>query len=646
VKEKIIRGLTILLFCIPLFNQGALAEDIDDTDHIYRNLKVYTCLNIVDLSGSAQVAEYEYPHDSIAIDGEARFINLPQRFHFDLGIKNEKDYFLDISYAYKDIVLFRGRNNSMFHNLENIELSDIDPSTSSPGINIMDAGDDYGVQGSIGNFTLRLKTPNFPFHIFVDASSIKRNGQQQQRFMSGSAYFNDIVRASRGRDIDWRTYDIAVGANSHLGPVEIEFLHGEKRLYNKGDDALYDNYSSAGFGSIIRDAGMYPHNLVPDLEGSYNTFKIHTSYTGRLVASATFSNIKRENLYSDARADYFRGYGELTWMPAPRLTLFFNYRYTDRDIDNPDTVTIADLSDPSNTYTYDVRESISSVSKRFSGTARYRAFKGLTLKLRYSHENIKREGVEEWIIPENTTEDNISVTTDLRLRKNLRLKTEYIHTSIDNPPTNVVPDSSDEGKVSITWQPLEWISSLFSYGIEDGDRHDLQFLDTTADRRHVKRHYFNSSITVMALKNLSLTMSYFYLSYRITQDIEYHDTQGMPQIDYYVPYKDFSHNYSADILYIPSERVEINMGFNHTKSEGRFYPDDVNLTDPANIASFSELKTQGTVYYVAGRYIFKDNFSLGFHYRHSRLDDMIDNPYDDVEDGKAHILLLTFSKEW
>jgi hypothetical protein len=640
------RLFIIIIFAIFFLNPNTSAQETNDTKHVYRNLKFYSCLNLVDLNGSAQVAEYEYLHNSVTLDGEARFIYLPHRMHLDLSIKNEKDHYLDLSYAYKDIILFRGRNNSMYHNLENIRLLDLDPLTPSPGINILDAGDDYGVQNNIGNFLLRLKTPNFPFHLFVEGTLIRKDGKQQQRFISGSAYFNEIVRASRDRDIDWESEDITIGTNSHLGPVEIEFLHGEKRFYNKGDDALYDNYSSAGFGTLLRDAGIYPHNLVPDLKGSYNTLKIHTSYTGRIVASATFSNIERENLSSNTRADYLRGYAEVTWMPGEKLTLFLNYRYTDRDVDNPDTVTIHDLSNPSNTYVYDVRQSISSVSKRLSATARYRVFNGLTLKLGYSRDIIKREDVEEWIIPERTTEDNISVTADLRLKKNLRIKTEYIHTLTDNPPTNIEPDTSDEGRVSITWLPLKWLSTLFSYRIEDGDRNNLQFLDITADNRHIRRHRFHSSVTLMTLKDLSLTLSYFYLSDKINQDIEYHDAEGIPHIDSYVPYKDISHNYSADITYIPHEKIEMNIGFNHTRSEGRFYPDDINLTEPVSIASFSELKTEGTVYYIVGRYTLGKNFSSGFHYRYSRLDDILDNPHDDVEDGRAHILLLTLSKEW
>jgi hypothetical protein len=97
---------------------------------------------------------------------------------------------------------------------------------------------------------------------------------------------------------------------------------------------------------------------------------------------------------------------------------------------------------------------------------------------------------------------------------------------------------------------------------------------------------------------------------------------------------------------MPHKRVSINAGLSHTKSKAKFHPEDINLTQPVSISSFSELKTEETVYSVSGEYRYKNGFSSGLEFRYSDLDDVLDNPGDDVEDGKAHILLLTLSKEW
>jgi len=637
--------LVLIFFHGSLFAQttGTGEAEAEDTN-IHRSLALSAGYRFVDLSGSARAEEYEYLHNSIVLEGEMPLIILPHRLYLDFIVNNGKDYAGDLSYAYKDIVFFRGVNTTLYHNLDNITLIDLDPSTTSPRIDVRDAGEEYGIKTSLSSFFLRLKAPDFPFHAYLEGSLIEKDGTQQQRFMSGAAYYSEQARASRSRDINWKTEDIVIGANSHLGPVEIDISHGEKRFRSGGDDMLYDSYSAAG---SARKAGVYAHNLIPEQKGSTDTIRAHTSYTGRLTASATLSNIKRENSDSGAKADYMTGSGEVTWMPVDKLTFFFNYRYKDKDIDNPESVTITDVSDPSNKYTYSViKPSISSVSNTFSGTARYRALKDLTLKAKFSYDDIRRKNAEEWDLPERTTTRTASAGADLKLKKNLKLKAGYTHKAINSPATNIEPDTSDEGEVSVSWMPVQKINTFLSYNIKDGKRDDLHFDTEAADKRHVNQNRILGSVTILPLKDLSLTARYFYLNNKIQQDIEYHNTAGIPNVDPYVPYKNIAHNYAIDAIYIPVERVKLNAGISHTKSTGAFHVQDINLTQPVATDSFSEMKTEDTVYSLSGEYMYRKGSSVGLEYKYSNLDDIIDNPYDDVEDGRAHIALLTFLKKW
>ncbi len=64
------------------------------------------------------------------------------------------------------------------------------------------------------------------------------------------------------------------------------------------------------------------HNLIPELKSSTNTLKLHTSYTGGLVASATLSQTDKENRDSGAKADYLFAAGDVTWMPMTAADLF------------------------------------------------------------------------------------------------------------------------------------------------------------------------------------------------------------------------------------------------------------------------------------------------------------------------------------
>ncbi len=89
-----------------------------------------------------------------------------------------------------------------------------------------------------------------------------------------------------------------------------------------------------------------------------------------------------------------------------------------------------------------------------------------------------------------------------------------------------------------------------------------------------------------------------------------------------------------------------NAGVTYTISRGMFYPGNADLLEPVSIATFSDLKIRESIYSLSGEYKFRNGFSVGARYRYSRLDDVLDNPYDDVRDGNAHIILITISKKW
>lgn len=603
---------------------------------------------LVDYSGSERVEEYEYLHDSISLGGEGWAFPFPHRLHFEIDVKNRKDYFGDVGYSYKDIVLFRDINRTLFHNLENINLVDLNTSTSSPGVDVRDKDKEYGVRTGINDMFLRFKTPDFPFHVYFDGMTVKKDGTQQQRSLLGAGYFNSITRTSQSRDIDWQTTNYAIGTNSHLGPVEVDLSHREKRFDVNGDKVLYDTYSAAVAGSTTeRASGTYPHNLIPELRGLSNTLKIHTSYSGKLVASATFSKTERKNEDSGARADYFMGSGGVTWMPITRLTFFVKYRHNERSIDNPDTATITDASNSSNTYTYQTKSSISSITDTVSGTVRYRPISKLTLRADYSFEDIRRENADEWGLTDSTRRNTVSLSADTRILKNLTFKAKYTHKEIDDPAYNTEPNHSDEGRLSVSFIPLPQINALLSYSIAQEKRDDLFYLDTEeAKNKDAKRDKFLGSITFLLLKNLSLTTSYAYMHNNVTQDIEYHDTSGNPKVDYGVPYKDIAHSYSANVNYMAKDNVNLNAGITHTLSKGAFYPSSQDLLEPTSVASFSDINVRETSYAVSGEYQLKHGLALRIDYRYSVFNDVLDNPYDDVEDGTAHIVLLTLSKRW
>lgn len=645
--------LSFVILFLTCYLSNLYAQEEEVHEYIFPvigpNVDLNAGYSLVDQKGTARVEEYEYLHDSIYLGGEGVYFSFPHRLNLDLEFKNKKDYYSDLSYSYKDLIFFRGISRSLFHNLENLTPNAFDVITGLPSTDIRDAGEIYGIRAGIHNLFLRFKAPDYPFHIYLDGRIVDKEGIRQQTGLIGAGYFNNILVSTRKRVIDWKLEEVVIGTNSHIGPVEIDLSHGESRFNVKEDKILYDLYTPAGFTSpLLREAGTFPHNLLPEIKGSSNTIKLHTSYTGALVASTTLSKIEKENKDSGAKADYFVGSGEVMWMPMTRLTFFLKYRHRERDMDIPFSASITDVSNPVNSYTYFLKEAISSTSDTLSGTVRYRPVKGLTLRAEYTFENLRRNSADLWGLPSATERGNLSISADMRLHRTMNIRARYTHKETDNPAYNYEPERADEGHISMTWTPLKRINLFIGYMIANERRDDIFFKNTNSQgERDVKKDRLIGNLTFIIMDNLSLTTFYSYIHNRTIQDITlFSMTSFTQEKDSMVPYKDLARNYGIDINYEPQNNITLSGGVSHTISRGIFYPSLSELTDNESVSSLSELKLRETVYSIDGEYRLKKGFSAGFKYRYTSIRDIIDNPNDDISDGKAHIILLTLTKKW
>jgi hypothetical protein len=638
------KRILILLFSIlVIFNNEIFAEEIekDETEEeIQEELYIYQFPDIkpkfygsvgyrfIDLSGSERAGEFEYLHSSIAGSGLFIAYPFPHRLHLELDVLNKNDFFGDVRYAYKDTILFRGLTRGVFHNLDNIALADSD-SSDSYIVNREDAGEKYGIEKSMSKLFLRLKMPQFPFHIYLSGNFITKEGTQQQIFL---ANYSPIDRETTKREIDWNSRDLGIGANSHLGPVEIDVFHSEKRLEINKENVMESSY----------DGKILPHNLMPEIEGSMTSLKLHTAYTGRLVAAATLSWIDRENMDSKAKAGYFIGAGDMTYMPDERLTFFVKYRHKKTDLDNPDSIPVNYLGYSDYTSPITVKPSISSNIDLLSSTVRYRPFNRVTLNAEYIYERTERDNADEWNLPRVTDRNILSFSVITSIIKKLNLRAKYTHQEVDSPAYNNQPDSSDEGKISLSWSPLNWASALLSYSIKKENRDNIYYIDeevpVTANNRERWLDRLLGSISFIVLDNLTITTSYYYLSNKTEQDLLYNNTDLDPSyhIDYGVLYKDSSHTYAANVNYIPKKNINLNADVSYTESRGNFYPGD-----PLSL-SLSDLKIRETDCVLRGDYEFKKGWGLEVKYNYVDYNDLLNNS----NDGTLHVLLVTISKKW
>lgn len=606
---------------------------------------VFVGYRTINLNGLERAFEYEYPEDYPVLGGGWMKHSYPHSFHLDLNFNNEKDYMSDFRYSYKTLLNFQWSNTTLFHNLDNIELIDLNASNVQPGIIIKDRNNLYGVRSGINHLNFRLKPLDFPLHAYVRGLYVLKDGSQQQRSLLGSGFFNNLQRSTQRRNIDQVTQQYKLGLNSHLGPVELDLSHTEKRFDVDGDSSLFDTYTATATGT--RPEGTFPHNQFSELKSSSNKIRIHTSYTGRIVASATLYTKERENRESGANEDIFVGKGSLVWTPLTRLSLFLNYAHKEIDTENPSTSSITDNQGSTTTFLTSVKPSVSSKEDTVSLTARYKPEKRVTLKGRYSYNRIARDRHELWNLQDSTRKNTLSFSANARIMNNFNFKTNFTHESVDKPSYNSEPYNSDRGLATLSWLLAPGINMLISYNLAREDRRDLSFTETSnAMDRDVRRDNLLGSATFQILNNLSLTTSYAYFRYKVVQDIVYEDLGGTELTDLSVPFEDRAHVYLASIFYVPRKNLNMLARVSHTRSTGDFDPGSQDLVLPLSVSSFSEYKARETVYHFSGDYECPYEFSCGLEIKYSDFDDVINNIHNSEQDGHGYLFILKLSKKW
>ncbi len=654
--RKIIFILILLLFIV---NKGYATQEEDDLKMLeelgivpdeqvaykFPDIKPEADLMLgyrfTGVSGSEKSFEYEYLKSSPVLGFNVDIYKHPHRLHFDLDFSNYNDHQNDLAYAYGELFLSRWFNTTLFHNTDNIELMNLDPSKSNYTIDRGDVDVDYGVRTDIHSLMLRVKTPNFPAHAYYKLFHVTKDGSVQQRSLLGSGYFLNGQRTTMERDIDWQTGTYEIGANSHLGHAEVEYSHIEKRFEAGMDETMFNAYTTNAF----RPAGTFPHNRIPELKGTSDVFKVHSNYNEKLVASATFSIKERENETSGATADIFHGAGTLQWTPLTRLSFFMKYSHIDVDADNPDTSSITDINGFKTTYTGSVKSPISKTADSISLTGKYNLKPGVILKAKYLQENIDRDNASEWGLQDSTRKDTYSLSAGLRLIKGVDIKTEYIHKTVDEPSYNTEPDNSDKGIASISWIPASGINFFLNYSLAKDKQGNLSFSgnDEAKDRDTTAENLMGSG-NFQILNNLSLTTSYAFIRNKIRQDIVYGTVES--EVDRDVPYDSTSHVYSASLNYMPINKLNIYALIVHTKSDAEFSPDLKNLLEPVSIAYFSRQRLTETTYRLSSDYECMNSFSCGLEFRYSDVNDVHDNIHDSSLDGHAYIILLRLKKQW
>jgi hypothetical protein len=586
-------------------------------------------------NGNPIAGEYDYIKSSATGALDMEWDPLPHRFVLESYFLNHKDYFGELDYAYKDVVLFNMYGRGLFHNLNHASFG---PASADPNVNFTDKdpGASYGIENSLRRAFIRFKTPDFPFHLYSEVITVDREGTIQQRFMREfTAIPTDKV--SQSRDIDWNMQQVRVGANSHLGPVEVDYSHMEKKFEAREDKVLYDGYQ---------------HNLIPDLKSSSDTVKVHSSYAGRLVLAGTYSSGNKKNEDSAAKVKFWNSAGDIIFMPVTSVVMAVKYRHYTTDATNPDSVNNA-----TGTSTVNVRDAISSSRDVVTGTLRYRATDRLTLKGEYAGESIDRtvgtlgtpltappaNADASWDVAAKTTKGTAKLNLTYRVMNKLTVRADYAQTKVANPAYDTDPDKAHTGKASITWMPSPRFNTLLSYS---GTRESRDKLGAPlgGGRREAARDQGLASATALVSNWVSVTMSYAYFKNKVDQTITLVDgTTGAFALDQGVPYADTAHVGSLVLTVAPADGVNFTASGTRSYSRGNYVLGGAGgVTNTSGLAELSDMKVIDSVYAAGVEMQHSRNVSSEIRYQYREYDDRI----DDTQDGTVKTILATLSMKW
>jgi len=581
--------------------------------------------------GNPMAGEYEYQHSSGAGSAVIEYDPLPNRFLFETYVYNNKDYFGELDYSYKDILMLNLTSRSLFHNLDHYTIGQSVPGGMT--VTDFDPQAQYGASTAMNRGQVRFKAPDFPFHIYLEARNQERHGTIQQRFMNS---FTAGDKMSRSRNVDWETEEAKATINSHLSWVEVEFSHAAKKFQDTGDKVMTDTGG----------AKTYAHNLVPTLESATDTLKVHTSHTGRFSGALTLSKVDRKNNDSGAKSDLTNGALDFSWIPTKDVTVAVKYRHYAVDAENPDTVSALITM----TTATNVRKAIDYQKDILSGLVRWRATKDLIMRFELGYENLSRDlskgdPAGGWSLDDKVTRTTVRLGANYRLTNRILLRGDISHMSAAVPADSkdmTYPETSDQGRLALTWTPKPWFNMLLSGATVREARSDLS--SPFADEWTSERNRVLGSFTFLVGKSTAITPSYSFFQNKWTGPVAYQYNNGITTdtiAETGVPYADTAHVAALALSYTMSDALVCTADVGKSWSRGNWQSSGA-VPGSDGIADLSSLHLVETVAGadLAVRVTKNLGYDLRYHIR--RKDDKL----DDTQDGTNQIALATLTFKW
>lgn len=568
---------------------------------------------------------------------------LPNRYHVEIDYYNDNDWFGDLRYSYKDYVQLRLLPRRLTHNLDNLMLYDFAPTVANSGsTDVRDKGvEDYRLRVDIDEYKLRLKTPNYPMHLYVNGEVVKKKGTRQMRFLGGDGYRSSPrgqVRASMAKDVDQETQTMVVGANAHVGPVEFDLSHKERKFESDLAAPTFD-YT---FGNRVL-------HVLPELKATSNTVKVHTSHTGRVVASATYSELEKTNEYSQAEAETSFGYGEVTWLPVAYLSLGAKVRHQKNEATAP--ATVRSVNRLGTTIDYVVHPGVESQTDTVIVNARYSLIPKSNLSLQYTRQikDVEGKSAVDWGRPQKSSKDvyELGFTNWAipRLRTTLKLAhiwngNDYGNASATYEPVSIDPEHTSQGTLGLTVLITPRLTAFANGFVSKEDSEDNRLVGGHVDgKAEALNQQYMFSLNYAFSEKFSISPSYSYMRWEQKRDMVWESSTGVEVVDPGYSNKQKAQVFGLAVNSKPTKRLHLNAAVDYTIAKGHYDPTPqfqlgALLFNAFTAAEFSQTTTEELGVRLDSEFDLGRGWGLGLDLRYvDWVDKSTDNPSDGVYYG-------------
>lgn len=642
--------------------------------------------------GSQKATEFYSTKSSASGGLLVKAAPLPNRIHLEFDYYNDNDWFGDFRQSYKDYFQVRFLPRRFVHNLDNLAVFDFNPATRNYNSSVayspdpLDPSkgttpyntngndverpdalvDNYSLKIDIDQYRLRLKTPDFPLHFYHEGEIVSRTGLQQMRFVGGTgttsgsstavegpggpgslplvtpiATSRGRVRVTEARVIDQESKEFTFGANAHLGLFEIDLSNKTRKFENNVAAPTY-NYEIASAGAVTGATINTSHNVIPELKATTNSLKIHTSHTGRIVASATYTEISKTNEYSGAKAENSMGYGELTWLPVGYLSMTTKVRHQKNDATAPESV--GAYSRYGVWTKYLVNPGVASKTDTGSLAVRYSLVPKTNLNLIYTKKikKIEEESAIAWSRPVKQTYDVFEAGFTNWVIPKVRITGKFSNTQVGTDfgeaPINNDPSRTNQGTLGFTWTITPSLFAFINASATKETTQDNRMGEiSNASQADALREQYLASCSYRINDKVAITPTYTYMAYKQQRDMVF-KTTAPTVVDSGYRNQQKAQNFALNLMVVPTKRLNINTTVDYTITKGTYDPTSplmvaANVTSPfvsydaEQLAMFSETHTEEINVRLDSEYDLGRGWGLGLDLRYvDWKDTSVDNP--------------------